>query len=77
MFRKRDRLRYIVRDIKDYFKNKNLYVEINGQKCKVLGRIGMFHVSCDITGKNIKVKDEAIFNVSPMYVDSSIRREYR
>ncbi len=77
MFRKRDRLRYIVRDIKDYFKNKNLYVEINGEKCKVLGRIGMFHVSCDITGKNIKVKDEAIFNVSPMYVDSSIRREYR
>ena len=77
MYRKRDRLRYIVRDIKDYFKNKNLYVEINGQKCKVLGRIGMFHVSCDITGKNIKVKDEAIFNVSPMYVDSSIRREYR
>ena len=77
MFRKRDKLRYIVRDMKDYFKKQDLFVEINGQKCKVLGRIGMFHVSADITGKDINIKDEVIFNVSPMYVDSSIRREYK
>ena len=77
MFRKRDKLRYIIRDIKDSFKNKNLYVEINGEKCKVLGRIGMYHVSVDITGKDVKINDEAIFNVSPMYVDSSIRREFK
>ena len=77
MFRMRDKLRYIVRDMKDYFKNQDLFVEINGQKCKVLGRIGMFHVSADITGKNININDEVIFNVSPMYVDSCIRREYK
>ena len=77
MFRKRDKLRYIIRDIKDSFKDKNLYVEINGEKCKVLGRIGMYHVSVDITGKDVKINDEAIFNVSPMYVDSSIRREFK
>ena len=77
MFRKIDRLRYIVRDIKDSFKDKNLYVEIKGMKCRVLGRIGMYHVSVDITGKDVKINDEAIFNVSPMYVDSSIRREYK
>lgn len=77
MFRNRDKLRYIIRDIKDYFKKQELYVEINGEKCKVLGRIGMYHVTVDITGKNINLKDEVLFNVSPMYVDSSIRREYR
>ena len=77
MFRKRDRLRYIIRDIKDSFKDKNLYVEINNSKCKVLGRIGMYHVSVDITEKDVKIDDEAIFNVSPMYVDRSIRREYK
>ena len=77
MFRKRDKLRYIIRDIKDSFKDKNLYVEINGEKCKVLGRIGMYHVSVDITGKKVEINDEAIFNVSPMYVDSSIRREFK
>ena len=77
MFRKRDKLRYIVRDIKDAFKNKKLYVEINGQKCEVLGRIGMYNVTVDITEKNIKINDEAKLEVVPFYVDSSIRREYR
>lgn len=76
MFRKRDKLRYIIRDIKDSLKDKNLYVEINGSKCKVLGRIGMYHVSADITGKDVKINDEVTFNVSPMYVDSSIKREF-
>ena len=77
MFRVIDKLRYIVRDVKDFFKKQDLYVEINGQKCKVLGRIGMYHVSADITGKDVNINDEVLFNVSPMYVDSSIRREYR
>ena len=76
MFRKRDRLRYIVRDIKDSFKDKNLYVEINGTKCKVLGRIGMYHVTVDITGKDVNIGDEVKFEVNPIFVDSSIRREY-
>ena len=77
MFRKRDRLRYIIRDIKDAFKKKDLYVKINDENCKVLGRLGMYHVSCDITEKNVSLNDEVIFNVSPMFVDSNIRREYR
>ena len=76
MFRKRDRLRYIIRDIKDSFKDKNLYVEINGKKCKVLGRIGMYHITVDISGKDINIGDEVKFKVSPLFVDSSIRREY-
>lgn len=76
MFRTLDKLRYIVRDIKDYFKKQSLYVKINDTNCKVLGRIGMYHVSVDVTNKDVKLGDEAIFDISPMYVDSSIRREY-
>lgn len=76
MFRPIDKLRYIVRDIKDAFKNKKLYVTINGEKCEVLGRLGMFHVSVDITDKNIKVNDEVHFEISPMFVDSNITRDY-
>lgn len=84
MFRKRDRLRYIVRDCKDSLKDKSLYVDIlckDGSKkeykrCKVLGRLGMYHISVDITGKPIKIGDEVKLNVSPMFVDSTIRREY-
>lgn len=84
MFRKIDKLRYIVRDIKDSIKDKSLYVDIlckQGSKeeykrCKVLGRIGMYHLTVDITGKDIKIGDEVKLNVSPIHVESSIRREY-
>ena len=76
MFRPIDRLRYVIRDIKDAFRDKNLYVTINGEKHRVLGRLGMYHVSVDITGKEININDEVHFNVSPMFVDSSITREY-
>lgn len=77
MFRWLDKLRYIVRDIKDFFKNQNMYVKIGDNTCKVLGRIGTYHVVCDITGKDVKVGEKAIFQINPKYVDSSIRREYR
>lgn len=76
MFRKRDKIRYIVRDVKDAFKNKQLYVTINQEKCKILGRLGMFHVSVDITDKTTQINDEVKFEVSPMFVDSSITRDY-
>lgn len=77
MFRPLDKLRYIVRATKNFFKDEALYVEINGQKCKVVGRLGMYHVTVDITGKDVKINDEVKLEVNPMYVDSKIRREYR
>lgn len=77
MFRPVDKLRYIVRDIKDALKNKNIYVNINGSKCKVLGRVGTYHLTVDITGKNANINDEVIFDINPKYVDSSIRREFK
>ena len=77
MFRTVDKLRYIVRDIKDFFKKQEKFVKINNQNCKVLGRIGTYHVICDITNKKIQVGDKAIFNINPKFVDSSIKREYK
>lgn len=76
MFRTIDKIRYIVRDIKNCFKNEQIYVKIKGQRCKVLGRLGMYHITADITDKDIKINEEAIFDVSPMLVDSSITRDY-
>lgn len=82
MFRKRDKLRYIVRDIKDSFKDKSIYVEIKTNskeytKCKVLGRVGMYHITVDITGKDVKIGDEVKLNVSPIFIQNTIRREYK
>ncbi len=77
MFRMIDKLRYLVNDIKLFFKKQSMKVTINGNDYKILGRIGTYHVVCDITGKNIKIGDKAIFSVNAQFVDSSIRREYR
>lgn len=76
MFRKRDKIRYIVRDIKNVFRKQEIFVKINGEKYKVIGRLGMYHVTVDITGKNVNINDEVLFEVSPMLVDSRIKRKY-
>lgn len=76
MFRFVDKIRYIVNDIKDLLKKKQLFVKINGQICPILGRVGTYHITVDITGKNINIDDEVIFNTSIKYIDSSIRREW-
>lgn len=77
MFRTVDKLRYIVRDVKDFFKKQAIYVKINGQNCKVLGRVGTYHLTCDVTGKEVKIGDKAIIEVNTKFVNSSVRREYR
>ena len=75
-FRPIDKLRNIVRATKNAFKKQELHVEIVDQKCKILGRIGTFHVIADITGKNIKIGDEAIFDINNILVNPNIQREY-
>lgn len=77
MFRLIDKIRYIVGDLKNIFRKQQLFVNINGQKCPILGRVGTYHVTVDITEKDVKINDEAIFNTSIKHVDSSIRREWK
>ena len=76
MFRLVDKIRYIVHETKNLFKKQGLYVKINGENCKILGRIGMCHVAVDITGKSIKIDDEAQIPVNPIYVNKAIARLY-
>lgn len=76
MFRLVDKIRYIVNDIKELLKKKQLFVKINGQSCPILGRVGTYHITVDITKKDVSVNDEVIFNTGIKYVDSNIRREW-
>lgn len=77
MFRMIDKMRYLSESIKAFFKKQAIFVKIKNDNCKVLGRIGTYHVICDITQKDIKIGDKVIFSISPKLVDSNIRREYR
>ena len=76
MFRPVDKIRYIVRDIKDAFKKQQIFVTINEKKYPVLGRIGTYHITVDITGKDVGIGDEVILNANIKHIDSSIRREW-
>lgn len=77
MFRPIDKMRYFLDSIKLFFKKQDMYVKIRGYNCKILGRIGTYHVVCDIDEKNIKVGDTAIFSINTKFIDSKLRREYR
>ena len=75
-FRKVDKIRRLVNAIKGLLKKEAIYVIINNQKCKVLGKVGTFHVTVDITNKDVKVGDKVQFLTGPIYVNNNIRREY-
>ena len=73
----KNKIRDIIQAIKKLFKNTNLYVEINNKRYPVLGRIGMYHVTVDITGENLKIGEKVKMQANPLYVDSSVRRLYK
>ena len=72
-----DKIRYLYNSIKDLFKDKKLKITIANKKYRVVGKIGMYHMAIDITGsEDIKVNNSIELDINPLYVDSSIRREY-
>ena len=72
-----NKVRDVIQAIKSLFKNTTLYVEINNKRYPILGRIGMYHVTVDITGEDFKIGEKVKMNANPLYVDSSVRRLYR
>ncbi len=77
MFRTIDKIRYLVQSIKAFFKKQAIYVKINNHNCKILGRIGTYHVVCQIDEKDVKIGDTAIFSVNTKFIDPKVRREYK
>ncbi|MNT54786.1 alanine racemase [compost metagenome] len=72
MHRLIDKLRYV----KQALIVKQLYTKINNQRCEILGKVGMYHIVANIDGQEVKINDEVIFDVNPLYVDSGIERRY-
>ena len=56
---------------------QELFVQINHKRCPILGRVGTYHVTVDITGKDVKIGEEVILTNNIKHVDSSIRREWK
>ena len=66
LFRFRDCLRGILRNLKQMIFKKHLYVTVNGKKCRVLGHIGMLHTCVDVTNLPCAVGDTAVFDIKPL-----------
>ena len=76
-FSLKDNILAILMEIKKLWKKGTLKVEIKGREYPAVGRLGMYHTIVDITdGENIAVGDEVNLEVSPIYINSNIRREY-
>ena len=76
MFRTIDKLRKLKNQILRLFVKENLKVEINNKYYNIIGKIGMYHVTVDITGSDIKIGDTVKLNANPVFVESTVRREY-
>lgn len=63
-------------EFKKIFKDNSIKVEINNKEYKIIGRVGMYHSIVDITGADIKVGDEVLINLPPLYISDNIKREY-
>lgn len=66
LFRFRDCLRGVLRNLKQMVFKKHLYVTVNGKKCRVLGHIGMLHTCVDVTNLPCAVGDTAVFDIKPL-----------
>lgn len=76
-FNLKDNFLSILIQIKKMFTDNRLKVKLNENYFYIVGRLGMFHLDIDISNaENIKIGDKVYFDVSPMYVNSNIRREY-
>ncbi|MDY3284982.1 MAG: alanine racemase [Eubacteriales bacterium] len=76
IFRFRDRLRYLLHDVRGLFTARRMTVTIHGRRAPVLGHIGMVHCVADVSSIQCEPGDEAVIEVSPVYANSAIERIY-
>ena len=77
MFRLFDKLRDLKHDLVNLTKKRGFVVKIKSKAYPVIGKIGMFHMIVDITNSSdINIGDKVEAPVSPLYIDSDVRREY-
>ena len=74
VFRFKDVLRYMLSDFKMW--KKKIYVEINGKKYPVIGRISMHNIVVDVTDLPVQVGDMATLECNPILIKSEIERLY-
>lgn len=76
MFRTVDKLRNLKHQIHKLFTKQQLKICINNNYYNIIGKIGMYHITVDITNGNVNIGDIANLDVNPVFVNSTVKREY-
>lgn len=76
MFRTVDKLRNLKHQIHNLFTKQCLKVLIKDRYYNVIGKVGMYHITVNISESNIKLGDDVEIAVNPLYVNETVRREY-
>ncbi len=76
MFRIIDRIRNLYGAIRKLFHKGKITVIVNNTRCKILGQVGMHHTIIDITGVEADIGTEVTMEIKPIYIQSTVRREY-
>lgn len=71
-----DKLRILKNSFEKFFIDDKIYVEIKNRKYAVIGKVGMNHITVDITNSDISIGDIVKLKISPILINSKIRREY-
>ena len=71
-----DKLRAIKNSFVCLFRDDERFAEINGEKCRIIGRIGMSNFMVDVTGCMVREGDKVKINIDLVHADSGIEREY-
>ena len=66
LWRFSDCVRGVLRYIKAFLTKKALYVQVNGQNCRVLGHVGMVNLVLDVTDCDCALGDVAHVNINPL-----------
>ena len=66
IFRIRDCIRGILSNLKGILIHKYLYVTVNGQRCKVLGHVGMVHTCIDVSALTCAAGDLVQMDINPL-----------
>lgn len=76
LYRFRDVIRYIIGEIRTFFRKGIITVNVDGKPARVLGHVGLCHVSLDVTNLEIALGARAVLDVNPLYVSPLVEKEY-
>ena len=62
--------------LRRWWRARHITVRVNGQKARVLGRIGAIETLVDVTDLKCSAGDLVYFDIDPMYA-RGMKREYR